>query len=54
MSDAASEPATRLPAQGEVAAPCPGLSGKLPPFATAWSLDIIFTVLGAYFLWRLE
>lgn len=31
-----------------------GLSGKLPPFAAAWSPDIILTVLGAYFLWRLE
>ena len=31
-----------------------GLSGKMPPFWAAWSPDVIFVALGAYFLWRLE
>ena len=31
-----------------------GLSGKIPPFIAAWSPDILFAVLGLYFLITME
>jgi lipopolysaccharide export system permease protein len=31
-----------------------GLSGKMDPLIAAWSPDILFAVLGIYFLWKME